>query len=268
MKLRNMVEAVWLQLVEAVWLQLVEIISKTNPIPNPNPISGSSSFESRGGRNRLTIVGGTSRGSLLLWQLPVGSFGLRGSSYQQSRQRNDEVNCSFDISEDSFSDQVFAPAAFIQLRKGDNARVRRSGYDDDDTSELFPPKVRDVAISPTTGSLGWSHTYSTITSSVLVAAALSDGTIALVCAGDMGEEEEDTSRLSGKGSTRYRAGENRDRVDRSRSRSRGCELSNDCNEAKEAREEISSSRTLSFGQRRSYLETHEGDVHSGIKPLQ
>ena len=199
-----------------------------------------------GAEEKLTVVAGTDRGSVLLWQVPVSRVGV-----DEGLQ-----HCSSDVSLESFKSRVVPPSAVLQLRKGDNVRVRRTyREDDDDNSELFPPKIRDVAVSSTTGSLAWSHSDSSVAFSVLVAAGLSDGTIALVCAGYQAMEEEDylPSNLYSSSTGRRGLSQTLRQKSRSRSRSRGRGLPGvDSDQA-----DVTRSRPMAFSQRRSYLETHE-----------
>lgn len=207
--------------------------------------------------DKLTVVAGTDRGSLLLWQIPAkqrrSAGALEGSSSIDSdvnRDGDEQRECVFDIADEAFADRLIAPSAVLQLRKGDNVRVRRTYKDDDDDdAELFPPKIRDVAISPATDSLVWSHSdsSSSSSSSALVAAALSDGTIALVCvrAGRVGDKDDYRGRA------------------KSKSRSQGASyLTNDTAEEREDRRDARRGMALSFSNKRSYLETHE--VHTTL----
>lgn len=201
--------------------------------------------------DKLTVVAGTDRGSLLLWQTPakqkrtagtVDSYNIRDGDGDADKDRDGD--CVFDIADEGFADRLIAPSAVLQLRKGDNVRVRRTYRDDDDDyAELFPPKIRDVAISSATDSLVWSHSDSSSSSSALVAAALSDGTIALVCV--------HTGRVGDKDDCRSRA--------KSKSRGQGVSYLTDGH----AEERRDAKRELSFSNKRSYLETHE--VHSGTQ---
>ena len=234
-------------------------------------LSGSSSFENADpdleGVGSFTVAAGTDRGSLLLWQL---------SSKHRGKQKNEsgvtdtapevlnsgENSHMFDISHDRFKDSLLPPTAVLQLRKGDNVRVRRTYKgDDDDDSGLFPPKIRAVAVSSCTGSLAWSHSSSSVSSSVLVAAGLSDGTIALVCAGyqtNDGDHSDISSSRYVSGSTRYRSGDSSSNIQNS---------SNSNNDSKQKGRSRSRSRAedlsfcprhpMAFSQKRSYLETHE-----------
>lgn len=207
--------------------------------------------------DKLTVVAGTDRGSLLLWQIPAkqrrSAGALEGSSSIDSdvnRDVDEERECVFDIADEAFADRLIAPSAVLQLRKGDNVRVRRTYKDDDDDdAELFPPKIRDVAISPATDSLVWSHSdsSSSSSSSALVAAALSDGTIALVCvrAGRVGDKDDYRGRA------------------KSKNRSLGASyLTDDTAEEREVRRDARRGMALSFSNKRSYLETHE--VHTTL----
>jgi hypothetical protein len=200
------------------------------------------------GNLKLTAVAGTDRGSLLLWQIPA-----KLSRAVCCSESNTDDSRDFDIADDKFSSHLIAPSAVLHLRKEDNVRVRRAYRgDDDDSSELFPPKVRDVALSKATGSLSWSHTDNSVTAAVLVAAALSDGTIALVCAGLDGDER---SRVLGSKRGDYVGDLDKDGPMRQRGVNRGA-----------SRNAISNSsdvdsrrggRGVTFSQKRSYLETHE-----------
>jgi hypothetical protein len=211
-------------------------------------LSDSRAEENGDGNLKLTAVAGTDRGSLLLWQIPAKlsrAVSCSESSTDDSR--------AFDISDEKFSSRLIAPSAVLHLRKEDNVRVRRAYRgDDDDSSELFPPKVRDVALSRATGSLSWSHTDSSVTAAVLVAAALSDGTIALVCAGLDGDER---SRVQGSKRGDYVGDLDKDGP----MRQRGVNRATSRNTISNALDDDSrrEGRAVTFSQKRSYLETHE-----------
>ena len=210
--------------------------------------------------NRLTVVAGTDRGSLILWQVP--------SSLPPLHTEYEVSSGVFDISHPSFSQRLLPPSAILHLRKGDNVRVRRTyRSDDDDSTDLFPPKIRDVAVSSSTGSLGWFHSDSPSDSFLLVAAALSDGTIALVCAGDaVGDSDEGGLRNGRRGRERGRE-RDRDRDDsvnrrgissnRARSQSRFNCFESDRRDDREREYNDYSKPAYSFSQKRCYLETHE-----------
>ena len=218
----------------------------------------------RKGRNRITVVAGTDRGSLILWQVPSSLPPLH-SEYETS-------SGVFDIAHPSFSQRLLPPSAILHLRKGDNVRVRRTyRSDDDDSTDLFPPKIRDVAVSSSTGSLGWFHSDSPSDSFLLVAAALSDGTIALVCAGDAVNDSDEGGLRNGRrgrerGRDRGREGD-RDRDDsvnrrgissnRARSQSRLNCFESDRRDDRERENNDHSKPLYSFSQKRCYLETHE-----------
>lgn len=122
-------------------------------------------------------------------------------------------------------------------------------------------KVRDVALSPSASSLAWSHTDSSITSSVLVAAALSNGIIALLCAGPVTTGEYEDSSYSASDS-RSRARGNRDRMTENNRNTTRNKISDTSLESAEDNKSTIKSCPVTFGKRRSYLETHEGDVNS------
>jgi hypothetical protein len=227
---------------------------------NSNSASEFQSQCNRKGRNRLTVVAGTDRGSLILWQVPSSLPPLH-SDYELS-------SGVFDIAHPSFSQRLLPPSAILHLRKGDNVRVRRTyRSDDDDSTDLFPPKVRDVAVSSSTGTLGWFHSDSPSDSFLLVAAALSDGTIALVCAGDaVNDSDEGGLRNGRRGRERGREGD-RDRDDsvnrrgvssnRARSQNRLNCFDSDRRDDREREHNDYSKPLYSFSQKRCYLETHE-----------
>ena len=225
--------------------------------------SSTSEFQSQSNRkrnNRLTVVAGTDRGSLILWRVPSSLPPLH-SEYETS-------SGVFDIAHPSFSQRLLSPSAILHLRKGDNVRVRRTyRSDDDDSTDLFPPKIRDVAVSSSTGTLGWFHSDSPSDSFLLVAAALSDGTIALVCAGDaVNDSDEGGLRNGRRGRERGREGD-RDRDDsvnrrgissnRARSQSRLNCFESDRRDDRDREYNDHSKPLYSFSQKRCYLETHE-----------
>ena len=231
--------------------------------------SGSNSFTNTDpdleGVGSFTVAAGTDRGSILLWQLSSKDRGKQKSGVTDTAPEVlniGENSHMFDISHEGFKNCLLAPTAVLHLRKGDNVRVRRTYKgDDDDDSGLFPPKIRAVAVSSCTGALAWSHSSSSVSSSVLVAAGLSDGTIALVCAGYQSNEGDHNDISSSRyitGSTRYRGGDSSSIIlnsssssndskqkGRSRSRSRVEDLS------------FGPRQPMAFSQKRSYLETHE-----------
>mmetsp|Transcript_36194 Transcript_36194/g.34231 ORF Transcript_36194/g.34231 Transcript_36194/m.34231 type:complete len:922 (-) Transcript_36194:203-2968(-) len=214
---------------------------------------GSDRIDKEGG---LIVVAGTDRGSLLLWSLAASGIKSKKS---KDRPRNGHKDSSFNVSE---STEIVSPAAFIQFKKGENVRVRRNYNDDDDDNELYPPKVRDVGLSPSASSLAWSHTDSSITSTVLVAAALSNGIIALLCAGP-GTSGEDIEGSYSTSNNRSRVG-SRDRENDSKYNGNTIRNTVTGVSSLESEEKDSTMRScpMVFGKRRSYLETHEGDVNS------
>jgi hypothetical protein len=211
-------------------------------------VSDNIAEENPDGNLKLTAVAGTDRGSLLLWQIPA-----KLSRAVCCSESNTDDSRAFDIADEKFSSRLIAPSAVLHLRKEDNVRVRRAYRgDDDDSSELFPPKVRDVALSTATGSLSWSHTDNSVTAAVLVAAALSDGTIALVCAGLDGDER---SRVQGSKRGDYVGDLDKDGPMRPRGASRAPSRNTISNSTDD--DSRRGGRGVTFSQKRSYLETHE-----------
>jgi hypothetical protein len=211
-------------------------------------VSDNRAEENPDGNLKLTAVAGTDRGSLLLWQIPA-----KLSRAVCCSDSNTDDSRAFDIADERFSSRLIAPSAVLHLRKEDNVRVRRAYRgDDDDSSELFPPKVRDVALSTATGSLSWSHTDNSVTAAVLVAAALSDGTIALVCAGLDGDER---SRVQGSKRGDYVGDLDMDGPMRPRGASRAPSRNTINNSTDD--DGRRGGRGVAFSQKRSYLETHE-----------
>jgi hypothetical protein len=90
----------------------------------------------------LIVVAGTDRGSLLLWSLLATGNIPSHKSQDRSRDGNNN-HSSFNVSE---CPEIVPPSAFIQFKKGENVRVRRSYEDDDDDNELYPPKVHDYEL--------------------------------------------------------------------------------------------------------------------------
>ena len=244
-------------------------------VTSSDGLSGSSGLSDPGqdsdGEGSVTVVAGTDRGSLLLWRLPAKYSHTKkdgGTSTAPEVLYKGENDHVFDISQEGFSDCVLAPSAVLQLRKGDNVRVRRTYRgDDDDDSGLFPPKIRAVAASSSTGSLAWSHSSSSVSSSVLVAAGLSDGTIALVCAGYQAIEDSHKDLPSSRhiyNSARYRGGDNSSNSHKGINTNTDSKLRDrNSSRSRPGRLPFEPRQPMTFSQKRSYLETHEvGDGRS------